>query len=208
MIRFRLAVAAGTLLAALSAACSSSSKTPASAPSFPAATTSATTSATGTTATTSPATDTAVAGSASLTVSGALSATLQQVASQTGCGSEAAVSGTRSFVDLNYTASDGGKYRLQVSFFADGSTTRLPVKAGDPSVGARISLWQSVSGDYLTWGYDSTAAGQTATGTVTPAADAKTGSLDVQLLFAGDVNKQIPAAAKPPVAIKGTWKCG
>jgi hypothetical protein len=219
MTCLRRAVVVIACVAVLCAACSSSSKTPASAPT--AAGTSATTLATtlasaastttATTASTAASTgggESAAGGSAALTISGALSATLQQVAGQTGCANEAAASGTRSFVDLNFTAADGGKYRLQVTFFADGTSTTLPIKAGDPSAGARISFWQTVSGDYLTWGYDSAVSGQTATGTVTPAADAKSGSLDVQLLFTGDVNKQIPAAAKPPVEVKGTWRCG
>jgi hypothetical protein len=148
-------------------------------------------------------------GAASITVTGALNVTAQQVANPNGCATEdAAAGGTRSFVDLNYTAPGGGKYRLQVTFFKDGATTRLPLGANDPFAGARLSLWQTVPNDYLTWGYDSASAGSTATGTVTISADAKTGSLDVSLLFAGDTNNQIPAASKPPVAVKGSWHCG
>jgi hypothetical protein len=42
---------------------------------------------------------------------------------------------------------------------------------------------------------------------MTISADAKDGTLDVQLPFTGDINKQMPATAKGPVQIKGSWHC-
>ena len=72
----------------------------------------------------------------------------------------------------------------------------------------RIRLSVESIGQVLTWG--TTADGEgTVTGTVTAnAPDAKSGTFDLQLGFAGSEGNTVPLSSHGPVQIKGDWDCG
>lgn len=98
-------------------------------------------------------------------------------------------------------------YVLDVAGVSPGRTAFPEPEGFNQVPPRRIRL--SVDGpDPLTWG--TTAAGQgTVSGTLTAKiADARSGTFDLQLGFAGSERGTVPLSAHQPVRVAGSWDCG
>ena len=96
----------------------------------------------------------------------------------------------------------GGSYELDYSAVPLGATTTFPpAPNASPSLTPTIRFSYNADTDYLDWG------GPATSGTLKVSADAKSGTVDLQLPFVGDDARKVPATAHKAVHVKGTFSC-
>jgi hypothetical protein len=99
------------------------------------------------------------------------------------------------------------RWVLDLAGMSPGETT-FPEPGGfNQTPPRRVRLSVESVGQVLTWGTNAAGEG-TVTGTVTAKApDARSGSFDLQLGFAGSEGSTVPLESHGPVQIKGDWEC-
>ena len=99
------------------------------------------------------------------------------------------------------------RWVLDLAGMPPGETT-FPEPGGFNQIPPRrVRLSVEIIGQVLTWGTNAAGEG-TVTGKVTATApDAKSGTFDLHLGFAGSEGNTVPLSAHGPVQVKGDWRC-